>query len=160
MVRAFTEKSDFSGTMRISCGLLVIREQGSRSHPSDFFRVKWFTFRPAGWTPSDEQRVIEMLIGKATRLSFNGNSSRTHADGSKSSPTQRSRAASSCYCPDRLSAYVSLIVLGILWCVLVGPAAAELLTVTVYVAPLCPCTKFPEWLFETVRAGSSPYTTS
>jgi PAS domain S-box-containing protein len=124
MVRAFTEKSDFSGTMRISCGLLVIREQGSRSHPSDFFRVKWFTFRPAGWTPSDEQRVIEMLIGKATRLSFNGNSSRTHADGSKSSPTQRSRAASSCYCPDRLSAYVSLIVLGILWCVLVGPAAA------------------------------------
>jgi PAS domain S-box-containing protein len=111
--------------MRISCGLLVIREQSSPSHPSDFFRVKWFTFRPGGWTPpSDEQRVIEMLTGQATRLSFNRNSSRTHTHASKSSPTQRSRAASSRYCPEPLSAYVSLIVLGILLCVLVRPAAA------------------------------------
>jgi PAS domain S-box-containing protein len=65
-----------------------------------------------------------MLTGQATRLSFNGNSSRTHADASESKSTQRSRAASSCYWPDRLSAYVSLIVLGILLCVLARSAGA------------------------------------
>ncbi len=70
-----------------------------------------------------EQRVTEMLTGQASGLSFNGNSSRTHIHVSGSSLKQHLRASSSCDCPNRLSAYVWRVVLGVLMCVLVLPAA-------------------------------------
>jgi len=67
--------------------------------------------------------VIEMLNGQATGQSCNDNSSRMHVPASESSLKPR-WVASSCDCPKRLSAYVRLVVLGILLCVLIHPAAA------------------------------------
>ena len=64
-----------------------------------------------------------MLIGQASGLSFNGNPSRTHIHASGSSLKQHLRASSSYDCPNRLSACVWRVVLGVLMCVLVLPAA-------------------------------------
>jgi hypothetical protein len=36
---------------------------------------------------------------------------------------------------------------------LVGPAVALLLTANVYVAPVCPCVKFPVWLLAILSTG-------
>ena len=36
---------------------------------------------------------------------------------------------------------------------LVGPAPAAFDTVTLYVTPVCPCMKFPVWLFRTLKTG-------
>ena len=38
---------------------------------------------------------------------------------------------------------------------LVGPAAALLLTVNVYVAPVCPCVKLPVWALLIDNTGSA-----
>ena len=65
-----------------------------------------------------------MLTGQATGRSFSGNSPRTHVRASQSNQKQGRRAGSSGDCPSGLSAYGWLAVLGILLCVLVGPATA------------------------------------
>ncbi len=68
--------------------------------------------------------MTEILTGQASGLSFNGNSSQTRIHASGSSLKQHLRASSSCDDPNRLSAYVWWVVLGVLLCVLVLPAAA------------------------------------
>src|SRR5271163_4385465 len=64
-----------------------------------------------------------MLTGQATGRAFKYNSSRTFVHTSESS-LQHLPAGSLCDCPSTLSAYVWWVVLGLLLCVLVGPAAA------------------------------------
>jgi PAS domain S-box-containing protein len=65
-----------------------------------------------------------MLTGQVTGRAFNGNSSRTSVRASEGGLTQYLPAASLYVCPSKLSAYRWLIVLGLLLCVLVPPAAA------------------------------------
>lgn len=72
----------------------------------------------------NEQHVIDMLTGQATGRAFNGNSSRTFVHASERSLKRHLPAASLYVCPNRPSAYVWLVVLGLLLCVLVPPAAA------------------------------------
>jgi PAS domain S-box-containing protein len=64
-----------------------------------------------------------MLTGQATGRAFKYNSSRTFVHTSESS-LQHLPAGSLCDCPSTLSAYVWWVVLGLLLCVLVPPAAA------------------------------------
>src|SRR5580704_2225639 len=64
-----------------------------------------------------------MLTGQATVRSCNGNSSRTHTHASESK-LQYLPVASSRDDPHRVSAYVWFVVLGLLLCVLIRPAAA------------------------------------
>src|SRR6266851_4203315 len=64
-----------------------------------------------------------MLTGQATGRSCNDNSSRTYVPASERNVKQL-RVASSWDCPNRLSASVWFVVLGILLCVLIPPAAA------------------------------------
>ena len=65
----------------------------------------------------------EMLTGQATGQSFNGNSFLTQVHTCESN-LKHLRPASSRDCRNRPSAYVWLVVLGILFCVLARPAAA------------------------------------
>ena len=64
-----------------------------------------------------------MLTGQATGQSCDDNSSRTHVHVSESDLTHL-QVASSWDCPSRLPAHVWFVVLGILLCVLIRPAAA------------------------------------
>jgi PAS domain S-box-containing protein len=70
------------------------------------------------------KRVIEMLTGQATGRSWNGYFSRTHINAPESNLTHP-QVASSCDCPNRLSAYVWFVALGLLLWVLIRPAAAS-----------------------------------
>ncbi len=74
------------------------------------------------------KRVIEMLTGQATGRSWNGYFSRTHINAPESNLTHP-QVASSCDCPNKLSAYVRLVALGLLLCVLIRPATASQPTV-------------------------------
>jgi PAS domain S-box-containing protein len=65
-----------------------------------------------------------MWAGQATGRSFSGNCPRTHVHAPESTQKQGLRADSSCDCPSRPFAYGWLAVLGVLLCVLVGPATA------------------------------------
>jgi hypothetical protein len=42
---------------------------------------------------------------------------------------------------------------------LVGPAPVAFNTVTLYVAPFCPCVKFPVWLFAILNTGTPAWLT-
>jgi PAS domain S-box-containing protein len=64
-----------------------------------------------------------MLTGQATGQSFNDNSSWRRVHATESSLKQRLRAAFSCDCFNKFSAYVWLVVLGSFLCILAGPAA-------------------------------------
>jgi PAS domain S-box-containing protein len=64
-----------------------------------------------------------MLTEQATGRSCKDNSSRTHVHASESNPKHLG-VASTWDCPNRHSAYVWFVVLGILLCVLIRPAAA------------------------------------
>jgi PAS domain S-box-containing protein len=72
----------------------------------------------------NEHRVIDMLTRQATGRASNDNSSRTFVHASESSLKQHLPAASLYVCPNRLSAYVWLVILGFLLCFLVPLAAA------------------------------------
>jgi PAS domain S-box-containing protein len=65
-----------------------------------------------------------MLAGQATGRSFSGNSPRSHVHAPQSHQKHGLRPGSSYDCRGRLSTYGWLAVLGILLCVLVGPASA------------------------------------
>src|SRR5260370_30350422 len=64
-----------------------------------------------------------MLTGRPTGRSCKDTSSRKHVPASESN-RKHLRVASSCNCPNRLSAYGWFVVLGVLLCVLIHPAAA------------------------------------
>ena len=64
-----------------------------------------------------------MLTGQTTGRVFNDNSSRTFVHASESGLKQHPSAKSLYVCPNRLSAYVWWVVLGLLLCFLVPPAA-------------------------------------